>query len=435
MGHKVDADRRYRLLQRQLDRTVTGAPNSPVLMEILRLLFSPEDAELAKDLPNRLISLEALSRRLGMAAEELAERMTRMARQGLVIDLEHDSQRYFALAPVVIGFFEFTFMRARENAPMAELARLFDLYMHADDRLGRSVFGGRTQIGRSLVREEALPEGDHTEILDWERAGHIVRSATAIGVSLCACRHKAGHLGKACQRPQRCCLSLNYAADSLVRNGIAEQLTAGQAMRILEECKQAGMAQTADNVQRKVAYICNCCGCCCEMIRAVKVLEIPGAIVTSNWIMRIDRDNCKGCGLCADACPVDAIRVVRQTDGQTKRKWAAGDGAVCLGCGVCYSACKSGAISMEPRTKRVLTPETVFDRTVMMAIERGRLSGLIFENPNRLGHRALARIVGVVEKSPFFKAAMAIGPLRSVFLRRLVAEAKKKTGKTSEVFE
>jgi hypothetical protein len=57
---------------------------------------------------------------------------------------------------------------------------------------------------------------------------------------------------------------------------------------------------------------------------------------------------------------------------------------------------------------------------VTMAIERGKLANLIFDEPERLGYRALGRIFSVLENSPPVKAAMAIKPLRSAFLNALV---------------
>ncbi|HYW80131.1 MAG TPA: 4Fe-4S binding protein [Thermoguttaceae bacterium] len=446
MGHVVNADHQHRLLQQQLDRTVCGAPDSPELMKILHFLFSEEDAELARRLPGSPTSLSDLTAKLAVERNALGDRLDAMARRGLVFDFMLGEEHYYALAPMVIGLFEFTFMRARDDLPMAELARLFEACTAQDDRFVNSLFGrakeigGATQIGRALVREETLPgldhtASDHTVILDWQRASRIVESATAIGVSQCSCRHKAEHLGKACDAPQRCCLSLNYAGESLIRNGFAEPISTDEALRILGQCKEAGLMQIGDNVRRKLTYICNCCSCCCEMIGAIKTHNLRGAVVTSAWIARADEPKCRACGKCVEACPVDAIEIVEEATGQKPRKWAKVEENLCLGCGVCHASCKFGALSMQHRRQQAYTPETVFDRILAMAVERGKLSELLFENHERLSHRALLRIAKVVEHSPFFKAAMAIKPLRSAFLERAVAAAKKKMGPIAETFE
>ncbi|MEE8470177.1 MAG: 4Fe-4S dicluster domain-containing protein, partial [Dehalococcoidia bacterium] len=279
-----------------------------------------------------------------------------------------------------------------------------------------------------------LPEGDYTEILDWERASYIIQSASAIAVGICQCRHKAIHLEKVCDKPQRSCLTFNYAAESMFRNSIAERITTDEAMHILQECKEAGLAQTGDNVQRNVTYICNCCGCCCGMIDAIKTFDIRNAIVTSNWIREVDLSKCRGCGKCAKICPVDAIEIAEEQVEGKKRRWAVCDDSLCLGCGVCYSACKFGGIIMRPRTRRVFTPESAFDRIVSMAIERGKLANILFEDRDRLSHRALGRIISLLEKAPPFKAAMAIEPLRSVFLSTMVMGAKRSSGEAGELF-
>lgn len=420
--------RPYRQLQQRLDRNVTGAPVSPTFLRILQVLFTPDEADLARRIPTTFISLRRLAQRAHIPEDRLGDMVTSMAERGLVFDLESDGRRYVALPPVVIGFFEFTFMRARENYPVKELAALFDQYFFERGDFAHAVFEGQTQIGRALVREEGLPDEDHTEVLDWERATSIVEGARSHAVSLCACRNHARQAGHPCTHPTRTCLSLNFGADMLARQGVAERISRSEAMAILERSKDAGLAQTGDNVQRNVSYICNCCACSCGMMNAIRRFDIRNAIVTSNYISEIDPQRCNGCTRCVKVCPVDAISVVKGERDGRRHNWAVRDADLCLGCGVCYSACQRGALTMKRRARRVYTPETTFDRIVAMAIERGKLGDLLLDNLEGWGPHALARVLQVIEKTPFTTAVNAVAPLKSTFLKGVVYSARHTTG-------
>ncbi len=424
MGHVVNIDREHQLLRQQMDRHVTGAPDSPAILQILAMLYTSEEARLVRQIPIQPVRLESLARKLGEPADSLCDRLQDLARRGLVFDFERKGERWYMLPPILGGIYEFVMMRPREDLPMEELSRLFDEYLNGDEGFVRAAYGGDTQFARALIREEALPEGDPSEILDWERVTRLVEQASMVSVALCPCRHKNSHLNTACDRPQRTCISLNTGAEAMVYSGISERIDAREALRLIDECKAAGLMQVGDNVQRRNTFICNCCGCCCTLMHGMRALDIRHAVVSTNWIAELSTAQCTGCGRCVRACPVRALTLTDDAQADSTGKRAALDADLCLGCGVCATTCPSGAIRMKARPSRVFTPESTFDMVSHMAIERGKVADLLFENPERISHRAIARLLRTIERSAPWKAAMAVRPLRSSFLNTLVRFSK-----------
>lgn len=421
MGHIVNHEKEYHLLQQRLDYNLTGAPYAPSFLAILKLLFTPEEACIARQIPLRPTLLSTVAAKLNLSVKDLSEKILPLSERGLVFDFEHNSRTYVVLAPVVIGFFEFIFMRTRDNLPLKELAQLFEEYMSTDDRFARSVFEGSTQLGRTLIHEQALPTDNYSEVLDWEKASAIVASANTIGLSLCTCRHKASHLGKSCGAPLETCLTMGKSAGMLIKKGMAKAISNDQALHIIENCKNLGLMQIADNVQKDVGFLCNCCSCCCEFIQAIKRFELRNAVITSNWQATVNTATCKNCGACVKACPVGAL----QPDMNSSTRQIICDETLCLGCGVCKAACKFGSLTMSSRKQRVLVPETTYDRILSMAIERGKLTNLVFDDPSKLNHRALGRLASLIEKSAPVKALLAVKPIKSVFLNTIVSKIKK----------
>jgi NAD-dependent dihydropyrimidine dehydrogenase PreA subunit len=63
-------------------------------------------------------------------------------------------------------------------------------------------------------------------------------------------------------------------------------------------------------------------------------------------LLKIDVNECKGCGLCIEACPPKVIKMNDQMNHYGYRT-ALYAGAGCTGCGICFMACpEPGAITV-----------------------------------------------------------------------------------------
>jgi hypothetical protein len=77
------------------------------------------------------------------------------------------------------------------------------------------------------------------------------------------------------------------------------------------------------------------------------------------------------------------------------------------------------------RKEKIITPVNSVHRTVLMAIEKGQLQNLIFDNQAFGSHRAMAAVLSAILKLPPIKQAMASDQMKSVYLEKLITMNKK----------
>ncbi|MCK5100910.1 MAG: 4Fe-4S binding protein, partial [Desulfobacteraceae bacterium] len=104
-----------------------------------------------------------------------------------------------------------------------------------------------------------------------------------------------------------------------------------------------------------------------------------------------------------------------------KKKKARLNKDICLGCGLCVKACIEDSLELKYLPQRVITPLNGTHRAVVMAIERGKLQHLIFDNRVLFSHRALAAVLGVILKLPPVKQIMASKQMKSRYLETLIS--------------
>lgn len=414
----------YAALTERLNRFPQGAPPSDLLRGILSILFTDREARLVSLLPIKPFTARKAADIWKIPLKEAQKTLDALAGRALLLDMEDDEgNQTYLLPPPMAGFFEFSMMRIRGDIDQKLLSELFCQYLNVEEDFIRNLFTeGETQLGRVFVHEPSLTAENALHVLDYERASEVIRNASHRAVGICYCRHKMEHLGRDCAAPKEICMTFGNTARSLIRHGFARGMEIAEGLDLLGQAHESNLVQFGENVRRQVNFICNCCGCCCEALIAARRFGFLHPVHTTNFLPAIREADCTGCGKCVRICPVEAIGLVSANDPRRpNRQKAKLDGEICLGCGLCVRACTTNAIILKPRPERVITPLNSSHRAVVMAIERGKLQHLIFDNRALFSHRAMAAILGVILKLPPVKQAMAGRQMKSRYLEALIA--------------
>jgi electron transport complex protein RnfB len=330
----------YQQLARRLDETPNGftATASGVELRLLAKIFSPAEAHLASVMNLHAEPSPDIALRAGVDAKEAHRTLKEMASKGLARFRKGERQLLFALEPFIVGFYEAQLPRMDE-----EMAALFEQY-YLESR------GGAAQIEPGVHRiipvYEAIPH--NIAIFPYEQASQILASAKAWGVRNCICRVQQKLIGKGCDHPVEACLTLAPIEGAFDHSQVDRAISLEEALDILHQTEEAGLIHSTGNHINGINYICNCCICCCGVMRAMAEFNIPGAVAHSDFYAVVDESLCVSCGDCLPRCSFNAISLGDST--------AMIDRARCMGCGLCASVCGVDALHLQRRPSGETAP-------------------------------------------------------------------------------
>ena len=335
----------YDRLADRLNQFPQGAPLSKSLFEILKILFTEKEAGLVAQLPIKPFTVDRAAEIWKLDKATTRNMLEDLAGRAMLLDIEQNGEQTFCLPPPMAGFFEFSMMRVRGDfVNQKALAELYYQYLNVEEDFVKSLFvENGTPLGRIFVQEAALPQDGKLEVLDYERASHIIPHGLA---------HRRQHVllppqdaasGPGLRRAH------GHLHDLQHLGALAHQVRARPAdgrRRMSRSARRGAGAQSGPvrgkHPRGRELHL--------QLLRlllrgaaAVKQFAIARTI-HSNFIAHAD-DGCRGCGKCEKVCPVNAVSM---REGPAGKRFAFIDPERCIGCGVCVRSCAFAQIRQRP---------------------------------------------------------------------------------------
>ncbi len=350
----------YEKLAKHLDQGIIAAPPSPALMEIIRILFPVEDAEIAVQLPMQNQTLSELKKLFPEKEDSLEGILNRMIKRGTVYTSQKPGQeRKYRLLPSVVGWAETPFWGGKETEDSRKLGPMWLKYRN--EAFGAELARGNMPAMRVVPAAGSIQ--DNRQVLSFDELKPKIEAAAYRAVGHCPCRMMKKTVDEGCDHLLENCLHFGSMGRYMVENKMAREITVEETFKILKASNEDGLVHIIDNVEGHMSTICNCCGCCCVFLDTQKKMGIH-TLSSSNYVSRVDAEVCEGCGTCEERCPMQAIAVGDEGVAEVNEE-------LCIGCGVCTPTCDTEAVDLIQREAAEPPPDLEKFLTARYKAEEG----------------------------------------------------------------
>ncbi|GGI89839.1 FAD-dependent oxidoreductase [Shewanella gelidii] len=298
----------------KISRTKRGSRNGVTSddpeYKILEPILSEEMAEVALCLELRKPkSAQQVALLCGKQEAETEKLLWEIAMVGAAFVNEIDGVDQYWIDVWVPGHMEMIVNNKELIQKYPQLGEAFDAFGKKKGPLA----AGNIPVGSGPMRIipiQTAIDGE-TKSASYEEVSKYLNDNDIFSLSDCACRTSREAMGEGCGHlKEDICIQMGHAAEYYIRTGRGRKITRDEAFEVIKKAEDNGLMHSMPNFDGsgETHAICNCCGCGCFALRLASQWQNPD-MIRSNYVVKVDAQECVACGECVEVCPTNALRL------------------------------------------------------------------------------------------------------------------------------
>ena len=190
-----------------------------------------------------------------------------------------------------------------------DLGRCFEEYTRRRVGVLAPVMAPGMSFMRVMPVMSAIENNSRTA--SYDEISTLIDKAEIVSVGPCSCRRARRLMGEGCGHLEEdMCMYLNENARTYIKTGAHREVSKEEAYQILKRAEDNGLIHEINQAPGfdDASAICNCCGCSCFALRIGEYFRKPDSL-RSNYVARVDKQNCVACGQCVENCQMNALKL------------------------------------------------------------------------------------------------------------------------------